>query len=368
MVRNAPLQLREVQIKNFRCFENKTIQLDAPTILIQGLNGAGKTSLLEALHYSCYLRSFRTHSPRDLVQAGHEGFFVRALFSNQSLDHAMQHEVQVGFSGKKRLVKVDQRPVSSYKELMDYYRVITLTEDDLGLISQGPDFRRSFLDQAILLSDPEFITPIRDFKTIVDNRNAMLVNGRVDKELYAILTEQLWHKSRLIQDQRKDLLTYFENEANALLNTYFNGDIHISLEYSAKSIGKAKSWDEAAASQGQLYMDEARFGRSLFGAHLDDCVIKFQDKKSKTYASRGQQKLIILLLKIAHIKRVSSAKGSVIFLLDDFMTDFDMERAEVLLSILNTLDSQLIFTSPVKTGFLENTLISSGAQSQNLTG
>lgn len=367
MVRSASLQLREIQIKNFRCFNDKIIQFDAPTVLLQGLNGAGKTSLLEALHYSCYLRSFRTHSPRDLVQMGQDGFFVRAMFDNQLIDHTMQHEVQVGFTGKKRLVKVDQRTVSSYKELMDYYRVVTLTEDDLGLIWQGPDCRRAFLDQAILLFEPEFITHIRDFKTVVDNRNALLLGGRVDKELYHVLTEQLWNKSRLIQERRIDLLTYLENEANELLNHYFNGTITISLQYAAKGIGKATSWQEAAEAQNQLYQEESRFGRSLFGAHLDDCLIKFQDKKSKTYASRGQQKLIVLLLKIAHIKKVTNTKGSAIFLLDDFMTDFDMERASILLNILSTLDSQLIVTTPANTGFLENTLVNSGTPCQNIS-
>lgn len=363
MDHNLSLQLREVHIKTFRCFENKTVNLDAPLVLIQGLNGAGKTTLLEALHYSCYLRSFRTHSPRDLIMTGHDGFFIGTSFVN---DH-MNHEVHVGFSGKKRLVKVDQKSVSSYKELMDYYRVVTLTEDDLGLISQGPEFRRNFLDQAILLSDPDFITTIRTFKHVVDSRNALLQSGRVDKDSYQIWTEQLWQKSRIIQDQRKALISEFEKEANELLNSYFDGQVTIALEYQAKGIGKARSWEEALEKEHELYLEETRFCRSLFGAHLDDCVIKFQDKKSKNYASRGQQKLIVLLLKIAHIKHVARTKGPSIFLLDDFMTDFDNQKATILLEIMGGLASQLIFTSPVQSGLFERTLISKGALTCNLT-
>ena len=367
MVHSAQLLLREVQIKNFRCFDNKTITFNSPLVLIQGLNGAGKTSLLEALHYACYLRSFRTHLPRDLVQMGYDGFFVRAVFDTELFNQTLQHEVQVGFSGKKRLVKVDQRPVSSYKELMDHYRVVTLTEDDLSLISGGPESRRAFLDQAILLCDPEFITTIRAFKATVDSRNAMLASGRVDKETYAIWTEQLWHKSRLIQDQRRAILTNFETEANILIKEYFGGQLTITLEYQPKGIGKLATWEETLSQHNQLLNEEARFGRTLFGAHLDDFQIKLQDKRTKNYASRGQQKFVVLLLKITNIKRVTQQKGPIIFLLDDFMTDFDSNKATILLNILTSLSSQLIFTSPLKTGFFEHKLLAMGAHKVKLT-
>ena len=73
-------------------------------MLIEGLNGCGKTSFLEAFHYLCYLRSFRTHTPRDLVQFGHEGFFIKALFTYK--DDATAQELQVGFSDKRRWLKL----------------------------------------------------------------------------------------------------------------------------------------------------------------------------------------------------------------------------------------------------------------------
>src|SRR6185437_4207831 len=127
----------------------------------------GKTSLLEALHYLCYLRSFRTYSPRDLLKFGQENFFVKISCIQQNLDVC---EVQVGFSGKKKLVKINQKTVSSYKELMDYYRIITLTEDDLFLINGAPERRRAYLDQAILLQEPTFLTPLRELRQVADHR------------------------------------------------------------------------------------------------------------------------------------------------------------------------------------------------------
>ena len=116
-----------------------------------------------------------------------------------------------------------------------------------------------------------------------------------------------------------------------------------------------------------LYQNELQAGRSLFGAHLDDFIIRFQDKKSKQFASRGQQKLVVLLMKIAQIKQLSRKKGPAIFLLDDFMTDFDPERVRTLFSILAQLDTQLIFTCPVGGSILSQQLQSMGGQVIKLT-
>src|SRR5260370_35305801 len=104
---------------------------------------------------------------------------------------------------------------------------------------------------------------------------------------------------------------------------------------------------------------EQYFKRSLFGAHVDDFIITLEGKKSRACASRGQQKMIVLLVKIAQIKQLTLKNGPIIFLLDDFMTDFDVERGASLLQVLFELNCQLIFTSPRRDSALESALIPS---------
>lgn len=144
------LQLASLYLKDFRCFEQTTIDLDSKIVLICGANGTGKTSLLEALYYGCYLRSFRTHLSRDLVALGKDSFFVKFLIRDGVEDNSVDHTIQIGFAHNKRLVKVDNKTAISYKDLLLYYRVVSLTEDDLKLIQDGPEERRAFLDQALL--------------------------------------------------------------------------------------------------------------------------------------------------------------------------------------------------------------------------
>jgi DNA replication and repair protein RecF len=357
------VRIANIQIKNFRCFDSLDLSFESHLILIVGINGAGKTSLLEALHYLCYMRSFRTHLPQELVQFGYENFFIKArLESSQEID---SYDLQVGFSNKKRLVKVNNKSIASYKELLDYYRIVTLTEDDLALIKDGPEGRRLFIDQAIILHNADFVITSKKCRDIVENRNALLKRGG-SLESYLLWSGQLWDITQTIQAARIMALTQLEQEVRELIQIYFDNQLSITFKYTPKK-APLNSWDAFFAANPTLYTDEQRFCRSIFGAHLDDFTIQFQEVKSKNFASRGQQKLIIVLLKAAQIKLLAKQQRPAILLLDDFMTDFDQARSQILIKLLVDLKIQLIFTIPTFDSYLEKELIKQGAIPVKLT-
>lgn len=363
--------IKSLKIKNFRCFGSLDISFDGPATLIQGSNGAGKTSLLEALHYICYMRSFRTHTPRDLIAFGKDTFFVKVLFNagDENGEHTLEHELQVGFSKGKKSVKLNKKALHSFKELIDHYRVLTVTEDDLEIIKGGPDVRRAFLDNAIFLIDPSFIAVTKEFKKVLENRNVLLQSERVDQSSYLLWTEQLWQKSKDIQKKREKMTKDLAKRVNEILQKHFEGEkLQVELEYKPKNVDLKADYDSfLKAKITKIQRQEMRFGRSLFGAHLDDLIITFCSKKSKFYASRGQQKLIVLLLKASQLSFLTQNRGLGAFLLDDFMTDFDHDRAQKLTNFLFSLQTQLIFTSPSRVGFFEDMLTRSGTRKILLT-
>lgn len=353
--------VKQIELQHFRCFVRKKMRFDQRIVLIEGINGSGKTSLLEALHYACYLRSFRTYNSRELTLFDQEAFFIKVDFEHNELEQTIPHNLHVGYSNKKRLVKLNNKAISSYKELMDHFRIITLTEDDLGLIKFGPDLRRQFIDQAILLYAPEYIQLLKEYKVVAENRNKLLQHTQIEQDMYHIWSEQLWHKTACIQTQRKQFLILLQKEVDQLLKSYFFDDIRITFSYKPK-MDNGTSWHTFFEQKKGLFAQERRFGRSLFGAHLDDMSITFQGTMSRTFASRGEQKLIILLIKIAQIKALDRKKGPATFLIDDFMTDFDQGRAEMVLQALTGLESQLIFTAPIRSSILGEMLQKQGVQ------
>jgi len=359
------VQVRQLELKQFRCFKQLNLEFNEPLTLITGPNGSGKTSILEALHYLCYLRSFRSSSPRHLVHFEQDSFFLRA--DVEDLTHVTTDEIKVGFSAGKRLVKLNQRPICSYKELVDYYRVITITEDALDLIKGGPEERRSFLDQAILLYEPEYTQLIREYRQILEHRNSLLTKGSYEVSSYRLWTEQLWDKSTEIQQKRITLLDELSRKTNQLLGGFFDEKMEINLSYRKKRVAQRESLDDFLASDSGLADDERRYGRTLFGAHLDDFSVNFQSKKSKIYASRGQQKLIMVLLKIAQLQDLTARKGAALLLLDDFMTDFDKDRGSLIIDIVAHLNCQTIFACPLQQCIFEKMLLDKGVKKIELT-
>lgn len=341
-------RVTHIHIKQFRCFNERIITFDAPIVLIQGANGAGKTSLLEALYYACYLRSFRASTPRELVADTAKTFFIKVLM--QGID--TQDEIHIGFSYDKRLVKINQQAIASYKELMSYYRVIAITEDDIDLIKEGPSYRRDFLDQGLALFDPAYVATSKQMRDTLEKRNAALQTGRCSEDMYTIWTQQLWERSLMVQAKRIDFLDQIQDQVNELIRDYFKSDFEVSFTYEPKKMVLQDSFTLFQEKNKDLYQSELRFKRSLFGAHLDDILISFKGKPSRAFASRGQQKLLVILMKAAQIRLLGAHITPIICLLDDFMTDFDRERSSILMQLLSDLNVQLIFTSPVG-GYLE---------------
>lgn len=381
--------LSKLQIGNLRCFNE--LELDfAPGInLIEGANGSGKTSILEALHFLCYLRSFRTYYTRELIQLTQPGFFIKASFaptvSANPLATNYKHQLQVGFTPQKRVIKIDQAEIKTYSELLSTYRAISFVEDDLGLIKGQPLVRRTFLDQYIALYTPDFLKLAAEYKRILANRNSLINsinfkkfnsgnNFNLENSLpeYQLWTEQLDLKSVQLQALRTQALAQLQLQVNLLLIKYFpETNLTIELVYQPKTLTQDLT---------QLLAQETRLRRTIFGAHLDDFTINFCSLKSRIFASRGQQKLILTLLKLAQyliltktnltkpdmpentlISNSSVAttvdslgfnspnQGLFLLLLDDFMTDLDESWLRILIQALQDLNCQLIFTCPTQT-------------------
>ncbi len=337
------MHITSITLNNFRCFENKTFDIDGQFVVVKGKNGSGKTSLLEAIHYSCYLRSFRTHLNRDLVNLAEKHFFVRINFQDTQQPGADQ--IQIGYSEKDgKLVKFNQKPVVSYKDLVSNYRIFTLTADDLQLVSGAPEKRREFLNYSLFLQDPSFLDSIKLYKQVVQQRNVLLCRLQQPTDELAVWTKKLWEISREIQQKRIEHLEILEGLVNEFLVK--QESMTVAFKYSARNKSNTKKFEEFEQRYQQFAQTEFKFGRSLFGAHLDDFSIIFQDKKARMFASRGQQKLLVFLIKLAQLQQTLNQGNPGVLLLDDFLTDFDPEKVQFCLSMLKTLSCQIFISCP----------------------
>ena len=347
--------ITKVKLKNFRCFENSEFDFKKQFIIVEGNNGSGKTSLLESIYYACYLRSFKTRLNSDLINFDNDHFFIQIHFDDEL---GSKNQIQIGYSDQKgKLVKLNQKQVQSYKDLIDYYKVISITQDDLQLVSGAPEFRRSFLNQSLFLLDSDFVFNLRKYKQILEQRNSFLLKnihskliGSLERELFT-WTKQLWKQSLVIQKSRIIFLEQIEKEINKSLKNYFYEleDVFINLKYISKNMNTSHDFEDFWKYHKQNFIEkELRWGRSFFGLHLDDFSISFRKKRAKVFASRGQQKLILFLLKNIQLQKLQEKDQVGCLLLDDFLTDFDDIKLKQTIFLLKDIKSQIFLTMPLK--------------------
>lgn len=337
--------LHDLEIKQFRCFKNETFTFNKQITLITGDNGVGKTSLAEAIHYLCYIKSFRTSTASDLANYESDSFFIKGSFTKHTSPDFMQ-SIQVGCNGRKKLIKVDNKSISTFKDIFQFFQVITLLEDDIELIKGYPSGRRSFVDSACLFLEPSYIDLYKDFKKILQSRNALLHKQSIDVTEFEIWTEKLWQSSVQIQQCRIRVLEKVQVVVNDLIKQYFDDIYQVEITYESKHVQAEEKFEDFYKRMAYIFRQEQAMKRSLFGAHLDDFSIHIKGKKARNYASRGQQKLISLLCKLSLISLAKERDFLPILIVDDFIADFDEKRLQNIINFFISCKNQIIITTP----------------------
>lgn len=334
------MRVLAITLKHFRCFENKTITLEKPLTLIEGANGSGKTSLLEALTYACYLRSFRTRTPRELIAANQEAFSVKL-----TLECDEQVTITAGYSQTKRLVKVNDRPIVSYKHLIERYRVITITDEDITLVKGYPEGRRTFIDQAALLIKPEYARVLKNYTQVLEQRNALLASSQANNQGHMLIWNEKFNSLiETIRSIRTEIVQILEKRLDYFLATYFTVPFTVRFTYTPRLATQV------------LLSQEPYVRHTLYGAHLDEYSLEITSKhttgSARSFASRGQQRLISLLLKIAQPALLDPQQC--VFLLDDVISDLDEPTLAQFLKLVMSFKTQTIITSPLKNSILHD--------------
>lgn len=354
------MRITSLTLRQFRCFDNYKVNLDHFVNLIKGPNGIGKTSLLEALSYTLTARSFKAQSTQQVIKHGTDSCSIIG-----QLEGAGESEViTVLMSSEKKVVKLNQKPVKSLRELYKISPIVVLTEDDLELVKGPPLLRRNFIDQIANLIIPEYSQLMRQYKHVLDNRNALLYNAfkkqNLTQDLYFLWTDQLLKRANQIRKKRIQILESLEKYTEQLCKSIaYPFTLEFKYEHSYPNSFDCTQAEEFLKAEASLLELEKRQKRSLFGAHLDDFSLLINKNNARIYASRGQQKFILFLLKLAQAQYVTDTLGlKPIFLLDDIITDFDKDSLFNILSLILKLSSQLIITSPSCNPVLEQFLSS----------
>lgn len=341
------MRLLALEIRDFRNIEAADLAPGEHATLVVGPNGQGKTNLLEALYLLATLRPLRASKLSNLVRFGASGARVAGRFSLGGAQRSIA--VEVDASGRAALL--DGKPVKSLTDYFGGVSVVAFTPDDLAVLKGGPDGRRRLLDRATFNRFPAHLETSREYQRALKQRNRLLKEGAA-AELIDAYSEALARVGARIVHFRRALLRELAPLAAKSFEAIARGDGALSVGYTPSGL-PGEPLDDAAAVAGALLAAlrrrtarDVERGYTSVGPHADDLDLDLAGRPARSFASQGQQRAIVLALKIAEIENLRLTLGRApLLLLDDVSSELDPARNAFLMDYLRASGLQVFLTT-----------------------
>lgn len=341
------MQIRRLTSSHFRNLESNEISFSPNVNLLVGENGHGKTNILEALYFFKFGRSFRTKRDNDLIRFN-EGFCrveVEAEYKDGTIDRLA---VAIERGGRKHL-KINGEELPKLAELVGRYPIVLFGPQDLALVVGFAAERRRFLDMTGSMTDPGYLDVVRQYRRVLNQRNASLKIGGSSKERHA-WNEELIKRGCALLDKRMQLVESIKDHLAPHISR-MSVSYSLYIEYESELIADLPEGvspeENFAARLAAVEGDENRRKTTLVGPHRDDLRIVADGKDLRRFGSQGQRRLFVVLVRLAELSYLENElREPCVLLLDDLFSELDSEISGKLKHLLQD-GRQIFVTSPV---------------------
>jgi DNA replication and repair protein RecF len=346
--------LRVTDLRNHAATE---IACPQGALLLLGENGAGKTTVLEAISLLCSSRSFVTRQDRGLIATGASGYRVEGEFT--TLSQSKRHvRVQFSVDQQRKRIDVDHAPLESAADLIGLAPMVALSPQHRPITTGGPAERRSFIDFVISQAHRSYLDDLIAYRKTLRQRNALLAEaeGRVSAIAGII---DAWDQSLAdigvrILKKRATFIAEFLPYVHQAMRQVIDEDEMLTLRYESTVECDVRSADAVQQFIDELQRKRAgdlRRGSTAIGPHRDDLSIAMNGLDVRAQASQGQHKTILFALKLAEYRYIDEHLDErPILLLDDVFSELDDERLSRVLAVTEHL-GQTFITSANNTLF-----------------
>jgi DNA replication and repair protein RecF len=342
------LYLAKLKVYNFRNLSDQSVELSNGPVYITGLNGNGKTNLVEALYLLSGSRSFRTNTQSELVKWGQKEASVFGIIETKGT------EVELGIAlspGQRRAFKNGQQ-LNSVTELVGACSVVAFSPAELALVKGAPAGRRKFLDRHMVDLQPSFLNVLMSYQRALESKAALLKGPGVEPRQLEPWNKLLSESGGKIVDNRLKFIKILEEKARIFHSEFAQSDgpMGLTLESElAKTdfMGSSGEVDPKKIEQelNRIAQREIALRSCVLGPHRDDMAITVGSVDSRAFASQGQTRSLVLALKLGVIELLEERlEEPPIVILDDVDSELDAKRRDLLFKALAKKRRQIFIT------------------------
>lgn len=339
------MKIDSLSLMNFRNYETLNISFGDLNI-IYGLNGSGKTNIIEAIYTLALTKSFRINNDKVMIKKGK----IKAKIKGNVLKNGDENTFGVEISNDGKVVTINGEKQDKVSDYVSRINVILFNPSDTRLIDESPMIRRKMLNIEISQIYKEYLVILTNYQRILKQRNfylrGMYVNGSYTNTYLDILTKKLIEYGSIICKYREKFVDNINKYIASNYEKIF-GSGTLKIRY--VSTFKNKSEDDLIKRYKDNYQKELSVGKTLEGIHHDDIVFVLDNNNLKEWGSEGQRKNAIISFKLAEISVINEIKGYYpILILDDLFSELDKEKVTNLLGMLDRNVQTFITTTDLK--------------------
>ena len=342
------MNIRSIELKNFRNYENLEISFDEGTNILFGDNAQGKTNILEAAYMSGTTKSHKGSRDKEMIRFGEEEAHLKTVVMRGGREYQIDMHLK---KNRAKGIAIDKIPIKKASELFGILNIVFFSPEDLNIIKNGPAERRRFLDSELCQLDRIYLADLTNYNKILAQRNKLLKDMIYRPSLSDTLPVwdmQLIETGKKIIRRRKQFVDELREIVSDIHYRISGGKEELFLKYDP-NIDDIFFEDELSRAKEK----DKKLCQTSVGPHRDDLLFSIGDVDIRKYGSQGQQRTSALSLKLSEIELVrKSISDTPVLLLDDVLSELDSSRQNYLLN--NISDTQTIITCTGLDEFVRN--------------
>ena len=343
--------LKELSLTNYKNFESLKFSFDTKIICFVGLNGVGKTNILDSIYHLSYTKSYFNPIPSQNIKHGETFFFI----SGRYMIHDKEENILVSLKkGDKKIIKRNNKLYKKFSDHIGKIPLVLISPDDRNLIIEGSETRRKFIDGIISQTDKEYLNNLIDYNKTLKQRNALLKmfydNSESIRKTIDIYDRQLSSDAQKIYEKRREFLNEFIPIFKSRYKELSNDKENVEIKHSSDISPDQNLYKLLKNSLEK----DLRLQYTTKGIHKDDLNLSLDNFPIKKYGSQGQQKTFLIAMKLAQFDYLSKLDSKPILLLDDIFDKLDDSRVKQIINLVNQEKFNQIFISDTNKTRSEN--------------